>query len=83
LYDTFKPFLVSHLVLSNKAYILKDMEGDYFNINYDYYWLNVAKLAQALALMCGLAAVTVLVNIIFFVCWLAASKDGKFGTWVG
>ena len=45
LYDTFKPFLVSHLVLSNKAYILTDMEDDYFNINYDYYWLNVAKLA--------------------------------------
>jgi hypothetical protein len=21
------------------------MEDDYFNINYDYYWLNVAKLA--------------------------------------
>jgi hypothetical protein len=45
LYDTFKPFLVSHLVLSNKSYILTEMEDDYFNINYEYYWLNVAKLA--------------------------------------
>jgi len=45
LYDAFKPFLVSHLVLTNDAYVLKEFEGDYFNINYDYYWLNVAKMA--------------------------------------
>merc|ERR1719498_1711765 len=35
LYDTFKPLLVSHLVLSNKSYILTEMEDDYFNINYE------------------------------------------------
>jgi hypothetical protein len=44
LYDAFKPFLVSHLVLTNETLILKEMQDDYFNINYDYYWLNVAKL---------------------------------------
>ena len=83
LYDTFKPFLVSHLVLSNKAYILTDMEDDYFNINYDHYWLNVAKLGQALAMMCALFALTVLINIILFILWLVASKESKFGIWVG
>jgi len=45
LYDTFKPFLVSHLVLTNDAYILQEMENDYFEDTYRYYWLNVAKLA--------------------------------------
>lgn len=82
LYDTFKPFLVSHLVLSNKAYILTDMEGDYFNVNYDYYWLNVAKLAQALALMFALFVLVILMNIAVFVLWLVIPKGGKAGDWI-
>lgn len=44
LYDTFKPMLVSHCVLTNDAYVLKEFEGDFFNENYEYYWLNIAKL---------------------------------------
>lgn len=58
------------------------MEDDYFNINYEYFWLNVAKLAQALALMCALFAFVVLVNIIFLILWVTVPKDGKFGKWV-
>lgn len=45
LYDVFKPFLVTHLVLTDKAHILQDMENDYFDKNYMYYKLNVARLA--------------------------------------
>lgn len=82
LYDTFKPFLVSHLVLSNKSYILTDMENDYFNINYDYYWLNVAKLAQALALMFALFVFVVLINVLFIVLWLVVPKGGKAGNFI-
>ena len=51
LYDAFKPFLVSHLVLTNDAYVLKEMEDQHFNINYDYYWLNIAKMGQAIMLV--------------------------------
>jgi len=51
LYDAFKPFLISHLVLTNESYVLKEFEDEYFNINYNYYWLNVAKMGQGLALM--------------------------------
>jgi len=83
LYDTFKPFLVSHLVLSNKSYILTEMEDDYFNINYDYYWLNTAKLAQALALMFALFVVTVALNVIVLILWLIFPKNGKAGNWIG
>jgi len=45
LYDAFKPFLVSHLVLTDEARLLTEFENDYFNINYDYFGLNIAKLA--------------------------------------
>lgn len=45
LYDAFKPFLVSHLMLTNQAMVLTEMDDDYININYDYYSLSIAKLA--------------------------------------
>jgi hypothetical protein len=44
MYDALKPFLVSHLVLSNKAYVLTEFSDWYFNDNWKKYWLSVAKL---------------------------------------
>ena len=67
LYDTFKPFLVSHLVLTNDAKVLTEMEGDYFNINYDYFGLNIAKLGQALALITALGGIIIVINVIVFI----------------
>jgi hypothetical protein len=58
------------------------MEDDYFNINYEYYWLNVAKLAQALALMFALFVVVVALNVIVLILWLIVPKSGKAGDWI-
>jgi hypothetical protein len=44
LYDAFKPFLVAHLILFDDSMLYKEMSDDYFNINYEYYWLPVSKL---------------------------------------
>ncbi len=44
LYDLFKPFLISHLILFNNSIFYASMDTDYFNINYQYYELSVAKL---------------------------------------
>jgi len=83
LYDAFKPFLVSHLVLTNEPAVLVEMKDDFFNINYDYYTLSVAKLGQALALITGLAAVVIAVNIVVFVVWVATPKDTAMGKGLG
>mmetsp|Transcript_12358 Transcript_12358/g.19204 ORF Transcript_12358/g.19204 Transcript_12358/m.19204 type:complete len:105 (+) Transcript_12358:2886-3200(+) len=83
LYDAFKPFLVSHLVLTNDAYVLKEFEGDYFNINYDYYWLNVAKLGQALALITIGFFLIMIANAIMYAVYMGSSKDSKMGKWLG
>lgn len=83
LYDAFKPFLVSHLVLTNDAKVLIEMENDYFNINYDYYGLNIAKLGQALALITLLGGIIIVINIIVFVAWLACPKDSTMGKAIG
>ena len=32
--------------------------------------------------MCTLFALTVIVNIVFFVCWLVINREGKFGVWI-
>lgn len=34
LYDAFKPFLISHLILFNDSLFYKDLNSEYFNINY-------------------------------------------------
>jgi len=80
LYDAFKPFLVSHLVLTNKAFILTEMEDDYFEDTYRYFWLNTAKLGQALALMVALFALTIVLNIVIGVVYcLTPNKQGRCG----
>ena len=44
LYDTFKPFLVAHLILFNNSLVYDSMSDEYFNDNYLHYGLSVAKL---------------------------------------
>ena len=84
LYDAFKPFLVSHLVFTNESYILKEMDNDYFTDNYRYFWLNTAKLGQALAFMVALLALCIAVNILVAVLYfLTPNKQGKCGQMIG
>lgn len=79
LYDAFKPFLISHLVLTNKPFVLLDMENDYFNINYDYYWLSVAKLGSALFLIFLLFIIILVAHIVLGVASLMVSKESSTG----
>ena len=67
LYDAFKPFLISHLILFDDSILYKEMSDDYFNINYRYYWLPVSKLIQSLMNILILLVVVVLANLLMFV----------------
>lgn len=67
LYDTFKPFLVAHLILFDNSFIYANMSDEYFNVNYLHYGLSVAKLLQSLVNIVILFAVMVFINIILFV----------------
>lgn len=82
LYDVFKPLLVTHAVLTDKAFVLTDMADQYFDINYEYYWLSIARLGQALALMACGAVVVVLVNIVIAIAYCVSSKESKTGQWL-
>jgi ABC-type phosphate/phosphonate transport system permease subunit len=83
LYDMFKPFLVSHLVLTNEAYVMKEFENDFFNINYDYYGLNIAKLGQALFLCFCMGCVIIAANIVILLLYFVTPKDSNFGKKIG
>ena len=48
LYDAFKPFLVSHMIIFDETPIYDGFDDDYFNQNYENYWLSVGRLSQAL-----------------------------------
>lgn len=44
LYDAFKPSLVAHMILFDDTPFIEEMDEDYFNKNYENYWLSVGKL---------------------------------------
>jgi hypothetical protein len=44
LYDAFKPALVSHMIIFDETPYYTLLDDDYFNKNYEYYWLSVGKL---------------------------------------
>lgn len=50
------------------------MQDDYFNINYDFYWLSVAKLGQSLVLICCFGIIVIILNILVFILWLFSPK---------
>jgi hypothetical protein len=80
LYDAFKPMLVGHIILFNDSLLYKEMSDDYFNINYEYYWLPISKLIQSLMNILILFGVMVFINIVLYVMTLSC-KTGTFGKW--
>lgn len=67
LYDAFKPMLVGHIILFNDSMFYQEMSDDYFNINYEYYWLPVSKLIQSLINIVILFGIMVFVNMVLLV----------------
>jgi hypothetical protein len=81
LYDAFKPMLVGHIILFNDSYLYKDISDDYFNINYEYYWLSISKLIQSLINILILLGIMIIANIVLFVMSFVC-KTGRFGEFV-
>lgn len=75
LYDAFKPFLISHLILFDESIFFKEMDDDFFNINYMNYKLAVGKLLQSLMNIMILLVVIVLANIAVYLMSRASSSS--------
>lgn len=81
LYDAFKPMLVGHIILFNDSFLYQELSDDYFNINYEYYWLPISKLIQSLMNIMILFLVLLLVNVVLFV-MSHCCKNGRFESFV-
>jgi hypothetical protein len=44
IYDIFKPFLVSHLILTDEALIMKNYQDRFFSDKYEEYTLTIADM---------------------------------------
>jgi hypothetical protein len=64
IYDIFKPFLTSHLILTNETLILKEYQDKFFGTKYEEYTLNIAKMGQSLALYFAIFVVLIVANIL-------------------
>lgn len=82
LYDAFKPMLVGHIILFNDSMLYKEMSDDYFNINYEYYWLPISKLIQSLMNIMILFLLLVLVNIGLYIMTYCTKEGSRFREFV-
>ena len=81
LYDTFKPFLVSHLILFNDSIFFPEFDVEFFNNNYLYYSLSVGKLLQSMFNILILLVVVAITNLIVGLiacCFRGQSRFGQF-----
>lgn len=75
LYDAFKPALVSHMVIFDETPFYDKLDDDFFNKNYEYYWLSVGRLLQSFVFMVLILTVLVIAHI--FTCCANRCKLGS------
>mmetsp|Transcript_19663 Transcript_19663/g.14391 ORF Transcript_19663/g.14391 Transcript_19663/m.14391 type:complete len:214 (+) Transcript_19663:1732-2373(+) len=82
LYDTFKPFLVSHLILFNDSFFYPEMNEEFFNTNYLYYDLPIGKFIQSLFNIIILLVLVLITNLciglLTLCCGGSSTRFGSF-----
>jgi len=81
LYDAFKPSLVSHAIIFDDTPFIEDLDKDYFNKNYENYWLSVGKLFQSFFFVVVLLILIVLANIVVFVIYKCNCSSPTLNNW--
>jgi len=82
LYDAFKPFLISHLILFESFSLYSEFKSDFFNVNYLNYNLSINKLLQSLINITILFMFVVLLHVILILMSVVLKGNGKTGGWV-
>ena len=81
LYDAFKPSLVAHMIIFDDTPFIEDMDTEYFNKNYENYWLSVGKLFQSFFFVCLFLALLVLANIVVFAIHKCNCSNATLSGW--
>lgn len=77
IYDIFKPFLVSHLHLTNETYMMQNYQDRFFGPKYEEYTLNIGKMGQSLFLWAALFVIVVAMNIIIALLYVITPSSCK------
>ena len=81
LYDAFKPALVSHMILFDQTPLYDDLDNDYFNANYEFYWLSVGKLFQAFFWGGVILVIILILNLTVFIFTKCNIQNAKCKAW--
>ena len=81
LYDAFKPALVGHAIIFDDTPFLEQMDKEYFNINYEHYWLSIGKLFQSFFFVCLLFTLLVIANLVVFIIYKMNCSNPTLNNW--
>lgn len=81
LYDAFKPCLISHMIIFDETPLLGELDNDYFNKNYEYYWLSVGRLSQSFLAIVIFIVIILLVNLFVFIINRCKVRSEKMRNW--
>ena len=81
LYDAFKPALVAHMIIFDETPYLPNMDKEYFNKNYEYYWLSVGRLAQSFFFVCVFFFCILIANLVVFLIDRANIDNASCNSW--
>jgi hypothetical protein len=82
LYDAFKPTLVSHLIIFDETPIYSGLDDDYFNINYENYWLSVGRLLQSFFFYVVIFVLIIIANIVIFILYKMNFGTVSMKAWI-
>ena len=81
LYDAFKPSLVAHMIIFDDTPFIEDLDKEYFNINYEHYWLSIGKLFQSFFFVCLFFVILVLANLLVFIIHKMNCSNQTLNNW--
>jgi len=82
LYDAFKPCLISHMIIFNETPFYPDLDNDFFNKNYEYYWLSVGRLSQSFFFIIAFTVVILVANLVIFILYKMNLRNARINAWV-
>jgi len=81
LYDAFKPSLVSHMIIFDETPGLPEMDKEYFNDNYEYYWLSTGRMAQSFAFIILFLIIILISNLVVFIIYKTSGGNSGLHGW--
>lgn len=81
LYDAFKPSLVAHCIIFDDTPYVDELDKEYFNINYERYWLSIGKMFQSVFFVVVILVIVILANLVVFIIHKMNCRNQTLNNW--